>query len=273
MRKSKMSLDDNSQVHKQILDQLPTPVMGVNTDLEIVFMNAAGREMLGESWEEIRGKKCKDKMKSAHCGTNQCIMSKVISEDFSHSTKNELTLNDQKIPVECFCAPFKDEKGKIIGGLEYIIDISERVRHEARLREQARTIREISTPAIKLWEGIMVLPVVGMVDSIRAQQMMETMLNKIAEDSCKVAILDIQGVPTVDTAVANHFIKIVKAIKIMGCEAIISGISPMVAQTIVGLGIDMGVKTNGNLSDALGEAFKLIRCEVLPSDSVNAQIS
>ena len=106
------------------------------------------------------------------------------------------------------------------------------------------------------------LPVVGVIDSLRAQHMMDVMLTRIAETACRVMILDIQGVPAVDTAVANHLIKIVKATRLMGCQAIISGISPAVAQTIVNLGIDMGANTTATLRDALTEAFEMVNCEV-----------
>ena len=122
--------------------------------------------------------------------------------------------------------------------------------------EQSRTIQEISTPAISLWEGIVVLPIVGVVDSMRAKQMMNAMLTKIKDVSAKTIILDIQGVAAVDTAVANHLIKITKATKLMGCRCIISGISPAVAEALVQLGIDLGdVATNSNLRDALADAF------------------
>ena len=156
----------------------------------------------------------------------------------------------------------KDEDGQIIGGLEYVIDITESVAVEQRMKQQARTILEISTPAIQLWDGIVILPVVGSIDSVRAQHMMDIMLTRIAETACKVIILDIQGVPAVDTAIANHLIKIVKATRLMGSHAIISGISPAVAQTIVTLGIDMGVKSTATLRDALAEALEIMNCEV-----------
>ena len=100
------------------------------------------------------------------------------------------------------------------------------------------------------------LPIVGVVDSMRAKQMMNAMLTKIKDVSAKTIILDIQGVAAVDTAVANHLIKITKATKLMGCRCIISGISPAVAEALVQLGIDLGdVATNSNLRDALADAF------------------
>jgi len=101
------------------------------------------------------------------------------------------------------------------------------------------------------------LPVVGIIDSRRAQDIMAAMLAKIAETRSRVIILDISGVAVVDTAVANHLIKITKATRLMGCECTISGVSPAIAQTIVELGIDVGdVKTTATLQDSLVDAFK-----------------
>jgi rsbT co-antagonist protein RsbR len=101
------------------------------------------------------------------------------------------------------------------------------------------------------------LPVVGIIDSRRAQDVMTAMLSRIAETRSTVIILDISGVAVVDTAVANHLIKITKATSLMGCECIISGVSPAIAQTIVELGIDVGnVKTTATLQDALTQAFR-----------------
>ena len=136
-----------------------------------------------------------------------------------------------------------------------------------RIKTQNLAIQAMSTPTIKLWEGILVLPVLGVIDSVRAQQMMDSILNKIQETAPKTIILDIHGVAAVDTSVANHLIKITKATKLMGCECLLSGISPAVAQTIVQLGIDMGsIKSHATLSEALAVAFSLVNLEV---NSVN----
>ncbi len=249
-------------LHEQVLEQIPTPVMAVDKDLKIIFMNKAGLNFLGKSWEEIRGQACANQFKSIHCDTPNCCMQKAIADGKPHSNRNEIEVAGRRVPIEYFAAPLTDKEGNIIGGLEYVIDISERVHYEVQLREQASTIREISTPAIQLWEGVVVLPVVGVIDSVRAQHMMDIMLTKIAETACKVIILDIQGVPAVDTAVANHLIKVVKATRLMGSQTIISGISPAVAQTIVNLGIDMGAQTTSTLRNALNTAFDIINCEV-----------
>nr|WP_320191547.1 PAS domain-containing protein [uncultured Desulfobacter sp.] len=246
-----------------ILQQLPTPIMAVNREMRVIFVNRAGLNMLGKSWQEIKMMPCRDVFQSRHCGTEECRMKQVMEGGQSFTTRNEMKVNDRFIPIEYTAAAMKDEDGNIVGGLEYILDITERVRQEKKLKEQSRTIMEISTPAIKLWDRVVILPVVGVVDSLRAQQMMNTMLSKIMETAAKVIILDIQGVAAVDTAVANHLIKIAKATKLMGCRCIISGISPAVAETLVQLGIELGdIATNSTLQDALSDAFRLMGLKV-----------
>ncbi len=125
------------------------------------------------------------------------------------------------------------------------------------ITDQHRSLLEMSTPVTSIWDDILMLPIVGLIDSKRAQDIMHAMLHKIAETRAKAIILDISGVGVVDTAVANHLIKITKATKLMGCECTVSGVSPAIAQTIVELGIDVGtMKTTATLRDALGDAFR-----------------
>lgn len=262
MGMGKEMMSEGFALAEQVLEQLPTPVMAVDTELKIVFMNAAGRKILGKSGEELGGADCCNIFNTLHCNTQDCCMRKAIKDGKPYSARNEVTFGGNQMLIEYFAAPLRDDEGNIVGGLEYILDITERARYEERLREQAHTILEISTPAIQLWDGIVILPVVGIIDSVRAQNMMDVMLTKIAETACKVIILDIQGVPAVDTAVANHLIKIVKATRLMGSHAIISGISPAVAQTIVTLGVDMLAKSTATLRDALAEAFEIMNYEV-----------
>ncbi|MBC8027024.1 MAG: STAS domain-containing protein [Steroidobacteraceae bacterium] len=125
------------------------------------------------------------------------------------------------------------------------------------INRQQREMLELSTPVVKLWDGILALPMIGTLDSARAQVVMENLLQKVVETGAQIAILDITGVPTVDTLVAQHLIKTVTALRLMGAEAIISGVRPQIAQTIVHLGVDLqGVTTKANLADALAFALK-----------------
>ncbi len=131
------------------------------------------------------------------------------------------------------------------------------------IAEQSESLIKMSTPVSELWENILMLPVVGVIDSKRSQDILEAMLTKIAATQARYFILDISGVAVVDTAVANHMIKITKATKLMGCECAISGLSPSIAQTMVELGIDVGeIRTTGNLRDAVKMAFDSLNVEI-----------
>jgi rsbT co-antagonist protein RsbR len=128
---------------------------------------------------------------------------------------------------------------------------------EELINRQQRDMLELSTPVVKLWEGILALPMIGTLDSARTQIVMESLLQRIVDTGSQIAILDITGVPTVDTLVAQHLLKTITALRLMGAECIISGIRPQIAQTIVHLGVDLqGVITKANLADALAWALK-----------------
>ena len=125
------------------------------------------------------------------------------------------------------------------------------------ISEQSKAIMAMSTPVTAIWDQILLLPVVGLIDSRRAHDIMNAMLARIKETDATVFILDISGVAVMDTAVANHLIKMTKAARLMGCTCVISGVSPAIASTIVELGIDVGaVKTRANLRDALSLGFQ-----------------
>lgn len=128
---------------------------------------------------------------------------------------------------------------------------------EEVIKRQQQDLLELSTPVIKLFEGVLAVPMIGTLDSGRTQMVMETLLQKIVETGSRLAIIDITGVPTVDTLVAQHLLKTVSAIRLMGAECIISGIRPQIAQTIVHLGIDLqGIATKSSLADALQMALE-----------------
>jgi rsbT co-antagonist protein RsbR len=125
------------------------------------------------------------------------------------------------------------------------------------ISRQQEEMLELSTPVVKLWDGIIALPMIGTLDSARTQIVMESLLQRIVETGAEIAIIDITGVPTVDTLVAQHLLKTVTAIRLMGADCIISGIRPQIAQTIVHLGVELqGITTKANLADALAIALK-----------------
>jgi rsbT co-antagonist protein RsbR len=128
---------------------------------------------------------------------------------------------------------------------------------EEVIKRQQEELLELSTPVVKLWDGVLALPMIGTLDSQRTQVVMESLLQRIVETGSEIAIIDITGVPTVDTLVAQHLLKTVTAIRLMGADCIISGVRPQIAQTIVHLGLDLeGIVTKANLADALALALR-----------------
>ena len=125
---------------------------------------------------------------------------------------------------------------------------------EQVIERQQQELLELSTPVIKLWDGIVALPLIGTLDSGRTQVVMQNLLEKIVSSGASIAIIDITGVPTVDTLVAQHLMKTVAAARLMGADCIISGIRPQIAQTIVHLGVDLSAVTT---KASLGDAFKV----------------
>lgn len=137
----------------------------------------------------------------------------------------------------------------------YTLEVFQKSREEVILRQQ-REISELSTPVVKLWDGILALPIIGTLDSERTQTVMENLLQAIVEAEAEIAIIDITGVPTVDTLTAQHLLKTVSAARLMGADCIISGIRPQIAQTMVHLGVELNVVSKATLADAFGVALR-----------------
>lgn len=138
----------------------------------------------------------------------------------------------------------------------YTTEVAQKSREDV-IRRQQEELLELSTPVVKLWDGIVALPLIGTLDSARTQVVMESLLQAIVETNSRVAIIDITGVPTVDTVVAQHLLKTVTAARLMGAECIISGVRPQIAQTIVHLGINLlDVTTKATLSAAFSLALQ-----------------
>ncbi|UOA07888.1 STAS domain-containing protein [Methylobacter sp. S3L5C] len=144
----------------------------------------------------------------------------------------------------------------------YTTEVYQKSREEI-IRHQQAEMLELSTPVVKLWEGILAVPLIGTLDSVRTQVVMENLLQSIVDTGSSFAIVDITGVPTVDTMVAQHLLKTVSAAKLMGANCVISGIRPQIAQSMVHLGLEFSdVVTKATLADALAYALRQMGCTI-----------
>jgi rsbT co-antagonist protein RsbR len=168
---------------------------------------------------------------------------------FSALTRRSDLSTDQRAQAIWQASVVLDELGLIT------MDAFQRSREEVIVRQQ-REISELSTPVVKLWEGVLALPIIGTLDSERTQVVMENLLQSIVENGADLAIIDITGVPTVDTLTAQHLLKTIAAARLMGADCIISGIRPQIAQTMVHLGVELNVISKATLADAFALALR-----------------
>lgn len=166
----------------------------------------------------------------------------------------------------------RDDKGNLKGFGKITRDLSERKFAEEKLKQQSRDILEMATvPVVQVWEGVLLVPLIGMLDSARTQQLMERLLQRLTETNSPVALLDITGVPTIDTQTAQHMIETIKAVRYIGAEVVLTGVRPAIAQTLVHLGVDLShVTTRSSLTNGLRVALGLMNLKVV---SVNGSDS
>jgi len=167
----------------------------------------------------------------------------------------------------------RDENGNLQGFGKLTRDLTERRQAEEQLKRQAQEILEMATvPVVQVWEGIVLVPIIGTLNSERTQQLMERLLNRVTETNSPIALLDITGVPAIDTQTAQHLIETISAVRLLGAEVILTGVRPVIAQTLVHLGINLSnVITRSSLSAGLRMALGLIQLDVVqksPSQAV-----
>lgn len=186
-----------------------------------------------------------------------------LKQSVFNSLRENLKSNPQNLVTEIWTV------GNILDKLSMLtVDTAVASREQIIARQQEEML-ELSTPVVKLWEGVLALPLIGTLDSARTQVVMESLLSTIVQTNSQIAIIDITGVPTVDTLVAQHLIKTITAARLMGADCYLSGIRPAIAQTIVHLGVDLAdVQTKAKLSDAFALALGRLGKTVVSSRQV-----
>ena len=154
--------------------------------------------------------------------------------------------------------------GALQGFAKVTRDLTERKQAEERIQQQSREIMDLSTPVMQVWQGVVTAPLIGSLDSQRTQQFMERLLNRIVETNSPVALVDIMGVPTIDTQTAQHLIETISAVRLLGAQVVLTGVRPVIAQTLVHLGIDLSdIITRSSLAAGLQVALEMLDLQVV----------
>jgi rsbT co-antagonist protein RsbR len=159
--------------------------------------------------------------------------------------------------------PLRDQQGNVIGFGKVTRDMTAQKQAEATISRQAQEILDVATPVVQIWDGVVAAPLIGALDRVRTERFMERILNKIVETNSPVALVDITGVPAIDSQTAQHLVETVTAVRLLGAQVVLTGVRPTLAQTLVHLGIDLSqILTRSSLSAGLRVAFDLLKVDV-----------
>lgn len=263
-------LDQQMEFVATIYDSVPYVVFVYdvldNNQLRAVRMNQTGAHITGLPVEHWTGKAPEEIHSPADAAAIRARCMQCIQAGTTIEFEERLSFPSGEIWSQSLYTPIRDATGRIYRVVGTAFDITERKQreeaerkqHEQVIQEQAATLAELSTPLLTISNQVVAMPLIGAVDSRRAQQIMETLLLGISRSKARVAILDITGVLVVDTQVANTLIQLAQAVKLLGAQVVITGVRPDMAQTIVGLGIDLrGMVTRNTLQAGIAYALQL----------------
>jgi rsbT co-antagonist protein RsbR len=258
-----------------LLDNLPQKVFAKDTDSLYVLCNKNYADGFGLEPDQIVGKSDFDLYPGELAEKHRADDLKVISGTTPVSIVERYTEQGAERASQIMKIPLKDGDGTVTGLLGIRWDVTDQVRAEdARteaeklVRRQAEEILAISTPVVEIWDGVVAMPLIGTLDSQRTQQIMEQLLQRIVDTRSSVALVDITGVPGVDTQTARHLIETVAAVRLLGAQVVLTGIRPMIAQTLVHLGVDLSdVMTRSSLAAGLRVALDLLNLQVIAKES------
>lgn len=260
------------------LDSFAEPIFVKDQQHRWIAFNRAFCEILGRPHDEIIGRSDPDYLPPEQVEAFWRGDDEVMASDQARNLEEQITSQDgttRTIWTRKF--PLKDNHGAVIGVCGVITDITDIKRRQAEVKrleseineqiaviEAQRTmLDELSVPVIQVWDSILLLPLIGAIESRRAARIMESLLESVGRAGTQVVIIDITGVPVVDTTVASYLIRTVQAAQLLGCQSILVGISPEIAQTLVGLGVDFSrIVTRATLQNGLEYALKRLNYDV-----------
>lgn len=242
-------------------------LLAVTTEGSITDVNAAAERLLGKRARHLIGSDLNGYFASpeaARAGQERVFQDGKVS-DYSL----ELARADgSTTPVLFDAAIYRDEDGETLGACIVLHDITEQQLAQRRIQQQNQAILELSTPVMQIWDGIVAVPLIGSLDSQRTQLFMERLLERIVETNSPMALVDIMGVPTIDTQTAQHLIETISAVRLLGAQVVLTGVRPVIAQTLVHLGIDLsGIQTRSSLAAGLRVALESLSLHIVSRDA------
>jgi PAS domain S-box-containing protein len=242
-------------------------IIGKNLDGDILSWNAAATKMYGFSEEQAIGKSIRIVVPPDREDEIPEILDKIRRGALvDHYETMRMSKDGRQFAVSLTVSPIRNRAGQIVGASTIARDISQRVQVEEAMARQrlVQAILDVSIPVMQVWEGVLCAPLIGTLDSQRTQQLMERLLERIAETGASVALIDVTGVPSVDTQTARHIIETATAVKLLGGQIILTGIRPVIAQTLVHLGVDLSeIITRSSLATGFRAALEMLDLEIV----------
>ena len=262
-QQAELALTQATAYTRSLIEASLDPLVTIAPDGKITDVNAATESITGHTRAELIGTDFCDYFtapQKARDGYRQVFRDGMV-RDYPLDIRHR---DGQVTSVLYNASVYRDNARAVVGVFAAARDITERKVSEERIRQQAREILELSTPVMQVWQGVVAVPLIGTLDSQRTQQFMERLLDRIVETNSPVALVDIMGVPTIDTQTAQHLIETITAVRLLGAQVVLTGVRPAIAQTLVHLGIDLsGITTRSSLAAGLMVALDLLKLQVV----------
>ena len=243
-------------------------IYGKTLDGTILSWNRGAERIYGYSAAEMVGRPVSVLVPPNKPDEVPAILEKVKrGERVSHFETTRVRKDGEVIDLSLNVSPIRDASGQIIGASTTARDITEQKKMREALTERAKEILDVSTPVLQVWEGVVVAPFIGTLDTQRPQQFMERLLDKIVQTNSAVALLDVTGVPAIDTRTAQHLIETITSVRLLGAQAILTGVRPAIAQTLAHLGINLAdVVTRSSLAAGLRVALDILNLKIITQE-------
>ena len=244
-------------------------IYGKTLDGTILSWNQGAERIYGYAVAEMVGRPVSVLVPPNKPDEVPAILEKVRrGERVSHFETTRVRKDGEVIDLSLNVSPIRDASGQIVGASTTARDITEQKKMREALAQRAKEILDVSTPVLQVWEGVVVAPFIGTLDTQRAQQFMERLLDKIVETNSAVALLDVTGVPAIDTRTAQHLIETITSVRLLGAQAILTGVRPAIAQTLAHLGINLAdVVTRSSLAAGLRVALDILNLKITTQEN------